>query len=94
MYIDILNHEDYKQYNLSSIRSGIVAGAPCPVTLCERLVNELRMHDLQVYLIELNIYVFFNFTIRFVMEQQRHHQLHLCQFETIHHKSASAMLGT
>lgn len=48
MYIDMLNHEEYKQYDLSSIRSGIVAGAPCPITLCSRLVDELGMHDLQV----------------------------------------------
>lgn len=48
MYIDMLNHEDYARLDCSSIRSGIVAGAPCPVALCERLVNELGMKDLQV----------------------------------------------
>lgn len=48
MYIDMLNHPDYKELDCSSIRGGIVAGAPCPVALCERLVNELGMKDLAV----------------------------------------------
>ncbi|KAI6185358.1 hypothetical protein M3Y98_00014100 [Aphelenchoides besseyi] len=48
MYLDLLNHDDFKQLDCSSIRSGIVAGAPCPVDLCERLVNQMGMKDLQV----------------------------------------------
>uniref|UniRef100_A0A1I8EVF0 Medium-chain acyl-CoA ligase ACSF2, mitochondrial n=3 Tax=Wuchereria bancrofti TaxID=6293 RepID=A0A1I8EVF0_WUCBA len=48
MYIDMLNHPQYKQYNCTSITSGFVAGAPCPIALCQRLVNELGMRDLQV----------------------------------------------
>ncbi|KAI1720672.1 AMP-binding enzyme domain-containing protein [Ditylenchus destructor] len=48
MYIDMFNHPEFNDYNYSSIRSGIVAGAPCPVTLCARLVNDLGMKDLQV----------------------------------------------
>ncbi|CAD5224462.1 unnamed protein product [Bursaphelenchus okinawaensis] len=48
MYIDMLNHPDYPKLDLTSIRSGIVAGAPCPEALCKRLVNELGMTGLQV----------------------------------------------
>lgn len=48
MYIDMLNHPQYSHYDYSSIVSGIVAGAPCPVTLCSRLVSDLGMKDLQV----------------------------------------------
>lgn len=48
MYIDMLNHVEYKNYNYSSIRSGIIAGAPCPQSLCFKLVHELGMKDLQV----------------------------------------------
>lgn len=44
----MLNHQKYQEFNYSSIRSGIVAGAPCPITLCARLVNNLGMRDLQV----------------------------------------------
>ncbi|KAK6043216.1 hypothetical protein COOONC_19279 [Cooperia oncophora] len=48
MFIDMLNHPDYHQYNYDSIRSGFIAGAPCPITLCRRLVNEMHMRDMQV----------------------------------------------
>uniref|UniRef100_A0A7E4V015 Medium-chain acyl-CoA ligase ACSF2, mitochondrial n=1 Tax=Panagrellus redivivus TaxID=6233 RepID=A0A7E4V015_PANRE len=48
MYIDMLTHEQYQNYDYSSIRSGIVAGAPCPISLCAKLVDELGMVDLQV----------------------------------------------
>ncbi|MFH4981298.1 hypothetical protein AB6A40_008007 [Gnathostoma spinigerum] len=48
MFIDLLNHPQYKDYDYSSIFSGFVAGAPCPVVLCRRLVNEFGMKDLQV----------------------------------------------
>ncbi|KAI6223086.1 hypothetical protein M3Y99_01465700 [Aphelenchoides fujianensis] len=48
MYLDLLNHDDFKHLDCSSIRSGIVAGAPCPVDLCERLVNQMGMKDLVV----------------------------------------------
>jgi fatty-acyl-CoA synthase len=48
MFIDMLNHPQYPNLDYSSVRSGLVAGAPCPVVLCSRLVNELGMKDLQV----------------------------------------------
>lgn len=48
MYLDLLNHDYFERLDCSSIRSGIVAGAPCKVDLCERLVNELGMRNLQV----------------------------------------------
>jgi len=52
MFIDMLGHEEYPSFDYSSIHSGIVAGAPCPVTLCSRLVNELGMKNLQVLVSE------------------------------------------
>uniref|UniRef100_A0A0N5AX23 Medium-chain acyl-CoA ligase ACSF2, mitochondrial n=1 Tax=Syphacia muris TaxID=451379 RepID=A0A0N5AX23_9BILA len=48
MFIDMLNHPQFKQYNYSTICAGIVAGSPCPVALCRRLVTELGMQGLQV----------------------------------------------
>lgn len=44
----MLNHPAYSKYDYGSIRGGIIAGAPCPTTLCAKLVNELGMKDLQV----------------------------------------------
>lgn len=48
MFIDIMNHPRLGDFDYSSIVSGFIAGAPCPVTLCKRLVEELNMADLQV----------------------------------------------
>ncbi|MCP4125327.1 MAG: AMP-binding protein, partial [Bacteroidetes bacterium] len=38
MFIAILNHSDFNQYDMSSLRTGIMAGAPCPV----ETMNEVR----------------------------------------------------
>ncbi|RCN46728.1 AMP-binding enzyme [Ancylostoma caninum] len=48
MFIDLLNHPEFCNYNFNSIRSGIISGAPCPATLCRRMVNEMNMKDMQV----------------------------------------------
>lgn len=38
MFISILGHEDFAKYDLSSLRTGIMAGAPCP----EETMNQVR----------------------------------------------------
>ncbi len=38
MFISILNHPDFDRYNLTSLRTGIMAGAPCP----EETMNQVR----------------------------------------------------
>ncbi|EGT46992.1 hypothetical protein CAEBREN_25008 [Caenorhabditis brenneri] len=48
MFIDMINHPEYGNYNYDSIRSGFIAGAPCPITLCRRLVQDMHMTDMQV----------------------------------------------
>lgn len=48
MFIDLVSNSSFKKYDYSSIRHGIISGAPCPPSLCERLVNELHMKDLAV----------------------------------------------
>jgi len=42
MFIAILNHPDFDQYDLSSLRTGIMAGAPCPVETMNQV--RTRMH--------------------------------------------------
>ena len=48
MMSDLINHDEFQRFDCSSIRSGIIAGAPCQVDLCKRLVNEFFMKNLQV----------------------------------------------
>ncbi|XP_069130601.1 medium-chain acyl-CoA ligase ACSF2, mitochondrial-like isoform X2 [Argopecten irradians] len=46
MFIDMLNHPDFDQYDLTSLSTGIMAGSPCPVEVMLQ-VNE-KMHMPQV----------------------------------------------
>src|SRR4030042_1054122 len=38
MFVAILNHPDFGHYDLTSLRTGIMAGAPCP----EETMNQVR----------------------------------------------------
>ncbi len=38
MFIAMLNHSDFSKYDMSSLRTGIMAGAPCPV----EVMNDVR----------------------------------------------------
>lgn len=38
MFISILNHSDFSKYDMSTLRTGIMAGAPCPV----EVMNDVR----------------------------------------------------
>jgi fatty-acyl-CoA synthase len=38
MFVTMLNHPDFEKYNMSSLRTGIMAGAPCP----EESMNQVR----------------------------------------------------
>ena len=48
MFIAELDHPDYAQYETSSLRTGIMAGAPCPVELMKRVVNEMHCGELTI----------------------------------------------
>ncbi len=42
MFISILSHEDFSEYDMSSLRTGIMAGAPCPEETMRQVME--RMH--------------------------------------------------
>ncbi len=42
MFIAELEHPLIKKYNLSSLRTGIMAGAPCPPELMKRVMNDMH----------------------------------------------------
>lgn len=48
MFIDVLKSPLMKQYDISSLRGGVIGGAPCPLALCEKMVKEMRMTDFAV----------------------------------------------
>lgn len=48
MFVDILNLPDLKQFDLTSLSTGIMAGAPCPQELAKDAVHQLNMKDFMV----------------------------------------------
>lgn len=46
MFIAELEHPEFKKYNLSSLRTGIMAGAPCPPELMTQVMHD--MHCAQI----------------------------------------------
>jgi fatty-acyl-CoA synthase len=43
MFIAQLNHPSLKDHDLSSLRTGIMAGSPCPVEIMKRVIDEMNM---------------------------------------------------
>jgi len=48
MFIAELEHPDFGSFDFSSLRTGIMAGAPCPVEIMKRVVKEMRCEGMTV----------------------------------------------
>jgi fatty-acyl-CoA synthase len=48
MFIAELNDTDFHTYNLTSLRTGVMAGAPCPVEVMRRVVGDMHCTELVV----------------------------------------------
>ena len=48
MFIAELDHPDFPSYDLSSLRTGIMAGAPCPVEVMKRVISDMHMDDVLI----------------------------------------------
>ena len=48
MFIAELNHPDFKKYDLSSIRTGIMAGSPCPTEIMKRVVHDMGAKEITI----------------------------------------------
>jgi len=48
MFIAELAHPDFSQFDLSSLRTGIMAGAPCPVETMKRVLDEMHMSEVTI----------------------------------------------
>ena len=48
MFNAILALEDFFSYDLSSLRTGIMAGAPCPIETMNRVVNDMNMSEVTI----------------------------------------------
>src|SRR5215211_5979669 len=48
MFIAELDHPDFDRYDLSSLRTGIMAGAPCPVEVMRKVVERMHMSEVTI----------------------------------------------
>ncbi|HEY5361059.1 MAG TPA: AMP-binding protein [Streptosporangiaceae bacterium] len=48
MFIAELALPDFAQYDLSTLRTGIMAGSPCPVEVMKRVVSEMHMTEVTI----------------------------------------------
>jgi fatty-acyl-CoA synthase len=48
MFIAELALPDFGDYNLTSLRTGIMAGSPCPVEVMKRVVSEMHMAEVTI----------------------------------------------
>jgi len=48
MFIAELGHTDLGSFDLSSLRTGIMAGSPCPVEVMRRVIDEMNMNEVTI----------------------------------------------
>lgn len=48
MFIAMQNHPDFADYDLSSLRTGIMAGAICPVEVMKRCIDDMHMAEIGI----------------------------------------------
>jgi fatty-acyl-CoA synthase len=48
MFIAQLEHADFPKRNLSSLRTGIMAGSPCPIELMKRVTQEMGAREITI----------------------------------------------
>ena len=48
MFAAMLDHPEFDRFNLSAMRTGIMAGAPCPVTLMRRVIDDMNCREITI----------------------------------------------
>jgi len=48
MFIAELEHPDFDQYDLSTLRTGIMAGSSCPIEVMRRVIDEMHMSEVTI----------------------------------------------
>lgn len=46
MFIAMLNHPDFEKTDFSHMRTGIMAGSPCPIAVMEEVINKMHMDEI------------------------------------------------
>ena len=48
MFIAELDHPEFPAFDLGSLRTGIMAGSPCPVEVMKRVISEMQMGEVTI----------------------------------------------
>jgi fatty-acyl-CoA synthase len=48
MFIAMLDHEDFDDFDLRSLRTGIMAGSPCPIEVMKKVVERMHMTEVAI----------------------------------------------
>ncbi len=48
MFIAELQHPDFASFDLASLRTGIMAGAPCPIEVMKRVIRDMHMSEVTI----------------------------------------------
>jgi fatty-acyl-CoA synthase len=48
MFIAEMDHSDFAKFDLSSLRTGIMAGSPCPIEVMKRVVERMHLSEITI----------------------------------------------
>jgi fatty-acyl-CoA synthase len=48
MFIGLLDHPQFEQFDLSSLRTGVMAGSPCPIEVMKRVTTLMHMSQVTI----------------------------------------------
>ncbi len=48
MFIAMLEHHSFGQFDFSSLRTGIMAGSPCPIEVMKKVIDKMNMKDIVI----------------------------------------------
>ena len=48
MFIAVLDHPEFAQYDLSSLRTGVMAGSPCPIEVMRQVIDKMYMSEVTI----------------------------------------------
>lgn len=48
MFIAMLNHSSFGRYDLSTLRTGIMAGSPCPIAVMREVIERMHMQEVTI----------------------------------------------
>ena len=48
MFIGMLEHPSFEQFDFSSLRTGIMAGSPCPIEVMKKVIDKMNMKDIVI----------------------------------------------